>query len=100
MSESGETIWYVSNGYNAEAACEHCGGVVRHESWCITLDPVVYYAYQIVADPSKLTVGDALILHSLGVIWGSNTCRGKCSANKTESAPSVHSLPTSDASEN
>jgi len=58
--------------YSADAACEHCGGLIRHEAWCITLDPAVYYAYQIVADASKLTPGDALILHSLGVTWGTN----------------------------
>jgi hypothetical protein len=28
------------------------------------------YAYQIVADATKITAGDALILHSLGVAWG------------------------------
>ncbi len=30
--------WYHSNRYNAQAACEHCGGIVRHEKWCITCD--------------------------------------------------------------
>jgi hypothetical protein len=27
------------------------------------------YVYQIVADASKITAGDSLILHSLGVAW-------------------------------
>ena len=45
---------------------------------CITLDPVVYYAYEIVADPSKLTVGDALILHALGVKRGGRGCQADC----------------------
>lgn len=64
--------WYHSNRYSAQSACEHCGGVIRHEDWCITIDPDVYYAYQIVLDPTKLTIGDALILRSLGVLWGPN----------------------------
>lgn len=29
--------WYHSNQYNEKSTCEHCGGVVRHERWCITL---------------------------------------------------------------
>jgi hypothetical protein len=79
MADSNQAVfWYHSNRYNAQAACEHCEGVIRHEPWCITLDPAVYYAYQIVADPTKLTFGDILILHSLGVIWGANRCPGEC----------------------
>ena len=42
---------------------------VRHEPWCSSPDENVYYAYEIVADPSRLTIGDALILHALGVAW-------------------------------
>jgi hypothetical protein len=78
MANPGPGVWFHSNRYSADSACEHCGGVVRHEPWCITVDSLVYYAYQIVADPTRLTIGDALILHSLGVIWGENVCRGKC----------------------
>ena len=78
MSDTTETTRYHSNRYNAQAACEHCEGIIRHEPWCITLDPLVYYAYQIVADPSKLTAGDALILHSLGVTWAGKACQGNC----------------------
>lgn len=77
MSENTHTL-YHSNRYNAQAACEHCEGIIRHESWCITVDPVVYYAYQVVADPGKLTAGDALILHSLGVTWRGRACQGDC----------------------
>lgn len=32
-------------------------------------DPKVHYAYEIIDEPRKLTLGDALILHSLGVTW-------------------------------
>lgn len=60
---------YFSNKYNAQSACAHCEGVFEHEPWCATRDPRMAYAYQIVADPSKITAGDSLILHSLGVAW-------------------------------
>jgi len=73
MSEIPSAIWYYSNRYNAQAACEHCEGIIRHEHWCIRLNPGVSYAFGIVADPRKLTIGDGLILHSLGVIWGEKT---------------------------
>jgi hypothetical protein len=82
MSDERATIFH-SNRYHAQAACEHCEGVIRHEPWCITLHPLVFYAYQIVADPSKLSVGDAIILHSLGVIWGAKPCQGTCKTDKT-----------------
>ena len=81
MADNSATIFH-SNRYNAQAACQHCDGVIRHEPWCVTLHPAVHYAYQIVADPSKLTIGDTLILHSLGVIWGANACRGNCERNE------------------
>ena len=77
MSENVSAIWYYSNRYNEQAACGHCEGIIRHERWCSMLNPGVYYACQIVADPSELTVGDGLILHTLGVIWGENSCQGK-----------------------
>jgi hypothetical protein len=32
----------------------------------------MHYAYQIVVDPSKLTLADTLLLHSLGVAWTNN----------------------------
>lgn len=81
MPDTNQTTRYHSNRYHAQAACEHCEGIIRHESWCITRDPEVYYAYQIVADPATLTPGDALILHSLGVIWGAKACQGNCQTN-------------------
>ena len=68
--------WYHTNRQGPQSACEHCGGVIRHERWCITRDPIVYYAYDIVVHPEKLSPGDALILHSLGVAWD-KTCVSK-----------------------
>jgi hypothetical protein len=62
-------VWYHSNQYNAQSACQHCEGIVGHERWCLTLNPVVHYACDVVLYPDKLTTGDAIILHSLGVAW-------------------------------
>jgi len=70
--------WHHSNQYNAQAACEHCDGIVRHERWCITCDPLVQYAYGIVLDAEKLTLRDRLILHALGVTWATNDCQRGC----------------------
>ena len=56
-----------SNQYNADSACGHCDGVIRHEPWCITQNPSVHYAYEVVLNPSYLSPGDYLILHALGV---------------------------------
>jgi hypothetical protein len=81
MPDNSPAIFH-SNRYHARAACPHCDGIIRHEPWCITLHPAVYYAYQIVSDPTKLTLGDALILHSLGVMWGEKACPGNCKTSK------------------
>jgi len=81
MSDNNSDAVFHSNRYTAESACEHCAGIVRHEPWCITVDHIVYYAYEIVADPGKMTIGDVLLLHSLGVSWGANQCQGRCNAN-------------------
>jgi hypothetical protein len=53
----------------AQTACALCEGTFQHEAWCASRDPGASYAYQIVVDSSKLTEGDSLILHSLGVAW-------------------------------
>jgi hypothetical protein len=58
-----------SSKSTAEAACTHCEGIFEHARWCATRDPNMAYAYQIVIDASKLTAGDVLMLHSLGVAW-------------------------------
>lgn len=64
--------WYHGNQPMTQAPCEHCAGILRHEKWCVTCDPIVQYAFGIVLDGKKLTFRDGLILHSLGVTWGSN----------------------------
>jgi hypothetical protein len=67
--------WFHSNRYTAEATCEFCGAVVRHESWCITRNPQVLHAWEGVLDSSRLGIQDHLILHALGVSWKDNCNR-------------------------
>jgi hypothetical protein len=64
--------WHHSNKYSAESACEHCQGIVRHQHWCITQSETILYAYESVLDADKLTEGDRLMLHALGVAWVNN----------------------------
>jgi hypothetical protein len=70
--------WYNSNRSATQPVCEHCGGIVRHQKWCITCDPVVQYAYGAVLDPEKLSLCDKLILHALGASWEKNRCQETC----------------------
>jgi hypothetical protein len=63
---------FHSNRYHAEATCEHCAGVIRHETWCITRNPQVFYAYDVVVNPGKMQLRDRLILHALGVNWAAD----------------------------
>ncbi|HEY3975096.1 MAG TPA: hypothetical protein VGM18_18965 [Candidatus Sulfotelmatobacter sp.] len=60
---------YHSKNVAAEPACAYCENIFEHAAWCATRDPQVAYAYRIVEDASKLTAGDSLMLHSLGVAW-------------------------------
>lgn len=53
--------------------CAHCAGVTVHETWCITCNPAVYYAFRVASDCGFLTLGDAIILHALGVDWSDRT---------------------------
>jgi hypothetical protein len=69
MSEKTPRSYYHSNRYNAQDACKHCNGAIRHARWCITVNREVFYAFEIVSDSTALTVGDSLILHSLGAAW-------------------------------
>jgi hypothetical protein len=64
-----EAALHHSNKHNAQAACEHCDGMIHHERWCQTLNPVVGYAHKIVVSANELAIGDAIILHSLGGLW-------------------------------
>jgi hypothetical protein len=79
MSATHSYPWFHSNQYTADAACEHCDGIVRHEPWCITQNLNVMNAWEPVLDPAKLSLHDQLILHALGVAWKA-ICGGTCNA--------------------
>lgn len=68
------------NRLSADTVCAHCEGLGEHEAWCRTREPRVQYAFQIVVDPSKLTLADTLVLHSLGVAWTNTSAQtpGSC----------------------
>jgi hypothetical protein len=66
---------YHANKFNSESACPHCEGIFDHAAWCVTQHAEIGYAYRIVADASKITAGDSLILHSLGVAWADVQCK-------------------------
>ena len=57
------------NQVNVAPECPYCMGAHAHEPWCASRVPSVRYAFDILFEPRKLTLGDALILHSLGVTW-------------------------------
>jgi hypothetical protein len=69
MSPRQQTELSHANQYSAGPTCSHCAGVTSHETWCITCNPNVRYAYGVVLDDCRLTLGDELILHALGVEW-------------------------------
>ena len=55
--------------YGEGSICGHCAGVTSHQTWCITCNAVVRYAFGVVLDGRHLTLRDELILHALGVKW-------------------------------
>lgn len=58
-----------SNKDSADLACGYCDGILGHEPWCVTQNASVQYAYQIILDPSQLSLGDDLTLHAWGAAW-------------------------------
>ena len=60
---------HYNSANQTETGCQHCHGLFEHEFWCMTQDPKVQYAFDIVSDAAKMTFADTLILHSLGVAW-------------------------------
>lgn len=66
-----EAVWRHSNQYSAEAACEHCEGIVRHTDWCITQNANVIYAFGASVDAAIMLEADHIILHGMGVTWNS-----------------------------
>ena len=73
MSTYDKPAWHHSDRYGAQSACKYCEGNIRHQRWCLTINSAVYYAYQIIVDPNKLTIGDAILLHALDVLWSPST---------------------------
>jgi hypothetical protein len=64
-----DTPSFTATATTPRLACEHCAGLIRHESWCITRNGYVFHASEVVFDPAKLHLTDRLILHALGVKW-------------------------------
>lgn len=58
-----------SNPYREKDPCPYCEARQQHEAWCVTTNKAVRYAYEAVLGSSRLSDGDVLILHSLGVVW-------------------------------
>lgn len=86
MSTTQSTPWMYSNRYSADKSCEHCDGVIRHETWCISRSQLIRYAHHAVLDASQLSAGDHIILHALGVRWADNACAGACTPCRAEGA--------------
>jgi hypothetical protein len=68
--------WLYNGRIGNREVCERCGRILRHEKWCVTRDALVRYAYAVVTDAEKLTLRDRLILHALGVDWGTTPYTG------------------------
>jgi len=66
-----------SNRYSADSACNHCEGIIRHESWCFTQNAYVHYAYQAALFPNQLSLEDRIILHAWGVAWRAENVQSK-----------------------
>ena len=77
MPVQNELPLHHSNQYSVESACDYCEGVIRHESWCATQSATVHYAFQAVLDSNKLSLGDELMLHGLGVVWATEKVQAK-----------------------
>ena len=76
FDENGDQLtmaWYHTNQYALESSCEVCGGVIRHETWCIETNKRVLEAFKAVL--YGVEEDDAVRLAGLGVKWD---CKGKC----------------------
>ena len=61
------------NQHPPSSICDHCGGTTTHETWCITCNTIIRYAYGIVLDGRHLNQGDKIILHDLDVEWSESS---------------------------
>ena len=87
MNQKKSPVSYYSSRYHAKAACRHCDGIIRHERWCTAVNPIVSYAFDIVADARRLTnqgrhspalAGSYMELRT--IIRGAPTIRNSCLA--------------------
>jgi hypothetical protein len=78
MSSPQINTWVHTNRYSADEACQHCAGIISHEPWCITRSPIILYIFQAVLDADKLSMGDHITMHALGVAWTGKICKGMC----------------------
>ena len=62
--------WRDWNNYHAGDACEFCEGIVRCEDWCISRSEEVRYAYVLILYPWRMSTGDEIRLHAMGVTYG------------------------------
>ena len=69
MSARQQTELSRSNQNATGGTCSHCAGVAVHETWCVTRNAFVRYAYAAISGNGRLTLGDKLSLHGLGVAW-------------------------------
>ena len=76
MSTRQQTELSRTNQLTAGPACDHCAGVTSHETWCISCNALVRYAYGVVLDDGRLTLGDELTLHALGARWTAEPSKG------------------------
>ncbi len=75
MSSANSAVWHHGVRYSVDSVCKHCDGVMRHEPWCIAVNPAVSYAYEVLLDARSLSLADQLMLHALGVVWTDNYCQ-------------------------
>lgn len=76
MSTHQQTESFRSNQLTTGPVCDHCEGVTSHETWCITCNAIVRYAYGAASNSFRLTLGDELSLHALGVEWSGEASEG------------------------
>lgn len=68
MSTRQQTELSGTNQFAAAPVCDHCAGVTSHETWCITCNAIVRYAYAAVMDGSRRLSE----MNSVCTPWGSS----------------------------
>jgi len=77
MSTRQQTELSRINPLTVGPVCDHCAGVTSHETWCVTCNAIVRYAYGAVMNGGRLTLADELSLHALGVEWTAEAFKGE-----------------------